>query len=92
VEATDRNKGDRVTMPRQYQSPWIFVSHSDKDIGKVREIRNELEKRGHKPIIFYLKCVEDNSAPLPDLLGREIAVWDGLCPVTARTLKRPGIE
>ncbi len=60
---------------------WIFLSHSNKDFEKVREIRNELEKRGHKPIMFYLKCLENDSATLPDLLRREIAAreWFILC-------------
>jgi len=60
---------------------WIFLSHSNKDFEKVREIRNELEKRGHKPIMFYLKCLENDDAMLPDLLRREIAAreWFILC-------------
>jgi len=27
---------------------------------KVREIRNELERRGHNPLPFFLKCLEDD--------------------------------
>ena len=63
------------------QGAWIFLSHSNKDFEKVREIRNELEKRGHKPIMFYLKCLENDNAMLPDLLRREIAAreWFILC-------------
>ena len=33
---------------------WIFVSHSNKDVKKVREIRDLLEREGHKPLLFYL--------------------------------------
>ncbi|MGO4882323.1 MAG: toll/interleukin-1 receptor domain-containing protein [Bryobacteraceae bacterium] len=51
---------------------WVFVSHSHKDLSKVREIRDALERLGHKPLLFYLKCLEDDSAELPDLLRREI--------------------
>jgi hypothetical protein len=60
---------------------WIFLFHSNKDFERVREIRNELEKRGHKPIMFYLKCLENDNAMLPDLLRREIAAreWFILC-------------
>lgn len=60
---------------------WVFLSHSNKDFEQVREIRNELEKRGHKPIMFYLKCLESDNAMLPDLLRREIAAreWFILC-------------
>lgn len=31
------------------QGAWIFVSHSHRDLEKVRRIRNELERRGHNP-------------------------------------------
>ena len=63
------------------QGAWVFLSHSNKDFEKVREIRNELEKRGHKPIMVYLKCLENDNALLPDLLRREIAAreWFILC-------------
>ncbi len=59
----------------------IFRSHSHKDLEKVREIRNELERRGHNPLIFFLKCLENDEAELPDLLYREIAArnWFILC-------------
>ena len=48
------------------QGAWIFVSHSHKDIEKVREIRNELERRGHNPLLFFLKCMDDDGALLPE--------------------------
>ena len=70
-----------MNPPIQQQGAWIFLSHSNKDFEQVREIRNELEKRGHKPIMFYLKCLESDNAMLPDLLRREIAAreWFILC-------------
>ena len=60
---------------------WIFVSHSHKDLTKVRQIRDALERLGHKPLLFYLKCLEDDSAALPDLLRKEIEArnWFILC-------------
>ncbi|MBL8826101.1 MAG: toll/interleukin-1 receptor domain-containing protein [Planctomycetaceae bacterium] len=60
---------------------WIFVSHSHRDLEKVRAIRNELEKRGHNPILFYLKCLETDDARLPDLIRDEIKAreWFILC-------------
>jgi hypothetical protein len=63
------------------EGAWIFLSHSNKDFEKVREIRNELEKRGHKPLMFFLKCLESEDARLPDLLKQEIAArqWFLLC-------------
>jgi hypothetical protein len=70
-----------MAQANQQSGAWIFLSHSNKDFEKVREIRNELEKRGHKPIMFYLKCLEGDNAMLPDLLRREIAAreWFILC-------------
>ena len=58
----------------------IFVSHSSKDWVKVREIRNFLEKEGHYPLLFHLKCIEDNHE-LNELLKREIDArnWFVLC-------------
>jgi hypothetical protein len=50
----------------------VFVSHSHKDLPRVRQVRNELERLGHKPLLFYLKCLEDDSTQLPELLRREI--------------------
>jgi hypothetical protein len=50
---------------------WIFVSHSTKDIKEVRAIRNELERLGHHPLLFFLKCINDHDE-LDELLKREI--------------------
>ena len=62
-----------MMLPDQQSGAWIFLSHSNKDFEKVREIRNLLEKRGHKPIMFFLKCLENDDAQLPELLKQEIA-------------------
>lgn len=35
---------------------WIFVSHSHHDLEKVRQVRNELEQRGHNPLLFFLNA------------------------------------
>lgn len=50
---------------------WVFVSHSTKDFEKVRLVRNVLEDSGFRPILFYLKCMEDKEE-INDLLKREI--------------------
>jgi|SRR6266850_1634693 len=50
---------------------WIFVSHSNHDIEKVRRVRNALEDRGHFPLLFFLRSVTDDSE-LDTLLKREI--------------------
>ena len=62
------------------EGAWIFVSHSHKDLEKVRFIRNEFEKRGHNPLLFFLKCLDDESE-LDDLIKREIRErnWFVLC-------------
>lgn len=60
---------------------WIFVSYSHKDFEIVRQIRNELERRGHNPLLFFLKCLEDDNALLPELIREEIKAreWFILC-------------
>lgn len=45
-----------------------FVSHSRRDSEKVRLICNELERRGHNPLLFFLKCLEADDARLPELM------------------------
>lgn len=50
---------------------WVFVSHSTKDFERVRLVRNALEDSGFRPILFYLKCLE-NETEVNDLLKREI--------------------
>lgn len=50
---------------------WIFVSHSTKDLYKVRKVRNKIETSGGKPILFFLKCLSDHDE-IDDLIKREI--------------------
>lgn len=50
---------------------WIFLSHSNKDFEKVRKIRNYLEERCCRPLMFYLKCLS-NDDEIDDLIKREI--------------------
>ena len=61
---------------------YFFISHSSKDLEQVREIRNLIENLDCNPILFYLKCM-DNDDPtgqdeieLKSLLYREIAARD----------------
>lgn len=49
----------------------MFVSHSTKDFERVRLVRNALEDSGFRPILFYLKCMEDEDE-INELLKREI--------------------
>lgn len=57
---------------------YFFLSHSSKDIEKVRKIRNLIENENGNPIMFYLKCLDgDNPSgkdkeQLKGLISREI--------------------
>ena len=50
---------------------WVFLSHSHNDYDKVIQIRNLLEKRKFKPLMFFLKCLEDDTE-IDSLIKREI--------------------
>lgn len=64
---------------------WIFLSHSSKDIEKVRFIRNAFEKRGQNPLAFHLRCLSTDTAEgraeLDNLIKREIEAreWFVFC-------------
>ena len=63
------------------QGVWIFVSHSHRDLNKVRKIRDYLEQQGGNPLLFYLKCLNDDDLRLPELISEEIKArdWFVLC-------------
>lgn len=50
---------------------WVFLSHSYKDYERVRDVRNLLEEHDFRPIMFFLKCLDDNDE-LDSLIKREI--------------------
>lgn len=50
---------------------WIFLSHSNEDYEKVRQVRNMLEELNLRPIMFFLKCLTDDDE-IDDLIKREI--------------------
>lgn len=50
---------------------YIFFSHSQNDIEKVRQVRDYLENHDFEPILFNLKCLTDKDE-LTDLVRREI--------------------
>ena len=50
---------------------YIFLSHSQNDIKKVRKIRDYLERQSFEPIVFNLKCLTD-ADELTSLVKREI--------------------
>lgn len=57
---------------------YFFLSHSSKDIEKVRKIRNLIEQEKGNPILFYLKCLDgdnpsgEDKEQLKGLISREI--------------------
>ena len=53
---------------------WVFLSHSNKDYEKVRIVRNILEEHGFRPLMFFLKCLDDdkNDEEVRHLIHREI--------------------
>ena len=50
----------------------IFLSHSHQDEETVRKIRDVLEILNCEPLIFFLKCLDDNNTELEDFIKREI--------------------
>lgn len=50
---------------------WIFLSHSSADFEKVRLIRNYLEEKKCRPLMFYLKCLNSEEETF-ELIKREI--------------------
>lgn len=58
-------------MKQENENIWVFLSHSNKDYEKVRIVRNYLEERQFRPIMFYLKCLDDD-VEVDELVKREI--------------------
>lgn len=50
---------------------WVFLSHSNKDYEKVIKVRDLLEKNSYRPLMFFLKCLNDDDE-IDDLIKREI--------------------
>jgi len=59
---------------------FVFLSHSHRDIIQVRQVRDDLEAEGHFPLMFFLKCLGDESE-VDSLIRREIEArdWFLLC-------------
>ena len=50
----------------------IFLSHSSKDIDKVRKIRDILEAMEYEPLLFHMKCLDDDNDQLEEFIKKEI--------------------
>ena len=62
------------------EGAWIFLSHSHQDFDKVAQVRNYLEEQRHHPLMFFLKCLNDDQE-VDSLIRREIEArsWFVLC-------------
>lgn len=54
----------------------IFLSHSHCDIEKIRKIRDFFETLNYEPIMFFLKCLDDNNETLEQFIKDEIMARD----------------
>lgn len=50
---------------------WVFLSHSHEDYEKVRKVRDMLEDQQMRPLMFFLKCLNDHDE-IDSLIKREI--------------------
>lgn len=64
-----------VVMNVLGMNAWIFISHSNKDFQSIVRLRNKLESRGYKPLLFFLKCLDDD-VEIFELIKREIQARD----------------
>ena len=54
---------------------WVFISHSNKDFEKITLVRNKLESMHYRPLLFFLKCL-DEDVEIFELIKREIQARD----------------
>jgi len=47
-------------MENENKDIGVFLSHSHKDYDKVRMISDILENQQLRPLMFFLKCLEDD--------------------------------
>ena len=59
---------------------FIFISHSHRDLEKVRKIRNFLERNSSEPLLFFLKSKDDDDE-ITSLIEEEIdaRIWFIYC-------------
>ena len=50
---------------------WVFLSHTNKDYEKVRQVRNMLEEQSLRPLMFFLHCLNDDGE-IDSLIKREM--------------------
>lgn len=57
--------------PMNNNEIWVFLSHSHEDYEKVRKVRDMLEDQHMRPLMFFLKCLNDHDE-IDSLIKREI--------------------
>lgn len=58
-------------MKNKNNEIWVFLSHSHEDYEKVRKVRDVLEDWHMRPLMFFLKCLNDHDE-IDSLIKREI--------------------
>jgi hypothetical protein len=66
---------EKMVLNIDDSNAWVFVSHSNKDFAKIIQVRNKLESLNYKPLLFFLKCLEDDTE-IFELIKREIKARD----------------
>lgn len=69
------NKADIFQTCYDTSNAWVFISHSNKGFEKIILVRNKLEAMQYKPLLFFLKCLEDDNE-IFELIKREIKSRD----------------
>lgn len=64
-------RGSSQFKPVDNNEIWVFLSHSNKDYEKVRQVRNLLEEQSLRPLMFFLHCLNDDDE-IDSLIKREI--------------------
>ena len=79
-------------MNTNYEHTWVFLSHSNQDFKILRKVRNRLEELNFRPLLFFLKCLEDDDE-IFDLIKREIEARERfiLCKST-NSLNSPWVQ
>lgn len=66
---------NKVLLNVDFSNAWVFLSHSNKDFEKIIRIRNRLEELDYRPLLFFLKCLDDDKEVF-ELIKREIRARD----------------
>ena len=79
-------------MNTNYEHTWVFLSHSNQDFKILRKVRDRLEELNFRPLLFFLKCLEDDDE-IFDLIKREIEARERfiLCKST-NSLNSPWVQ